>query len=47
MNDSQHNAADPSYVDLEAHMVRLGRIRKKKHTRKRDDSRWPRRRRRW
>ena len=48
MNDSNEMPVDPSYVDLEVHMVRLGRIRKKKHSRnKRPDLRWPRRRRRW
>ena len=45
MNDPHDLPLDPSYVDLEAHMVRLGRVRKKKHGRKRD-TRWPRRRRR-
>ena len=47
MNDPNDNPADPSYVDLEAHMVRLGRIRKKRNARKRHEPRWPRRRRRY
>lgn len=47
MNDPQDSSVDPHYVDLEAQMVRLGRIRKKKHGRKRDEQRWPRRRRRF
>lgn len=42
MNDPNEYAI----VDLEAHMVRLGNIRKKKHARKRR-GRWPRRRRRF